>query len=104
MDEFIQHYEQYSQFIVMALVFLVGAVVYGGYIYYKKQEDIKKVNTNIQQAQQQNIQQAQQQNMQQAQQQQNTQPDFVQSDTFKGEQHGYIFKRGDKGQGYYMDK
>ena len=101
MDEFIQQYGQYSQFIVMALVFLVGAAVYGGYIYYKKQEDIKKVNTNMQQAQQQqNIQQAQQQQNKQ----QNTQPDFVQSDTFKGEQHGYIFKSGDKGQGYYMDK
>ena len=28
----------------MISFFLIGAVVYGGYLYYKKQEDIKKVN------------------------------------------------------------
>jgi len=87
MDEFIQQYEQYSQFIVMALIFLVGAA-YFIYTYYKKQEDIKKVNANIHQAQQ----------------QQNKQPDFFPTDTFKGYNQGYIFKKDNKGIGYYMDK
>jgi len=89
--------EQYGQFIVMVLVFLVGAAVYGGYVYYQKQEDMKKVNDNLHQ--QQNIQQQQQQPQQQNQ----GQPDFVPSNEFKGEQPGYTFKKGDKGQGYYKD-
>ena len=36
--------EQYGQFIVMGIVFLIGALVYGGYLYYKKQQDMKNVN------------------------------------------------------------
>ena len=86
--------EQYGQFIVMVLVFLVGAAVYGGYVYYQKQEDMKKVNDNLHQ--QQNIQQQQKQSQQ-------IPPEFVPSNEFKGEQPGYTFKKGDKGQGYYKD-
>ena len=88
-----QQYGEYSQFIVMALVFLVGAAIYGGYLYYKKQEDMKKVNANLQQ--QQNIQTQQNVNQQkQASQQKQPQqaPDFVKSDSFRGGQKGYKFK------------
>ena len=88
--------EQYGQFIVLALVFLVGAAVYGGYLYYKKQEDMKKVNNNLQQ-----VPQNKQQKTPPPQQKP---PEFVPSKEFKGEQKGYTFKNGDKGQGYYMDK
>tara|TARA_B100000927_G_C16040551_1_gene298882 strand:+ start:152 stop:451 length:300 start_codon:yes stop_codon:yes gene_type:complete len=93
--------EQYGQFIVMALVFLVGAAVYGGYLYYKKQEDIKKVNNNLQRISQNQTQQNTQQKPPPPQQKS---PEFVPSKEFKGEQKGYTFKNGDKGQGYYMDK
>ena len=98
MDELIQ---QYGQFIVMALVFVVGAAVYGGYLYYKNQESLKKVNTNLQQVPQ---GQPQQKPPQQKQPPRQQPPEFVPSKEFKGEQKGYTFKNGDKGQGYYMDK
>ena len=39
--------EEYGQFIVMLLVFLVGAAVYGGYVYYQKQEDMKRINDHM---------------------------------------------------------
>ena len=93
--------EQYGQFIVMALVFLVGAAVYGGYVYYQKQEDMKRINsdmTNVD-ASQQNQEKPSQSKPSQNQEQ----PEFVPSDNFKGEQPGYTFKKGDKGQGYYKD-
>ena len=89
--------EQYGQFIVMALVFLVGAAVYGGYLYYKKQEDMKKVTNNLQQVPLNQTQQKPPPPQQKP-------PEFVPSKEFRGEQKGYTFKKGDKGQGYYMDK
>lgn len=79
-------FEDYAQFIIMISFFLIGAVVYGGYLYYKKQEDIKKVNDNLQ-----NVNNSQQL------------PDFISSDTFKGEQKGYIFKKDKEGTGYYKE-
>ena len=30
--------------------------------------------------------------------------EFEASDSFKGRKHGYVFKKGDKGLGYYLDK
>ena len=30
--------------------------------------------------------------------------DFIQADGFAGDKEGYIFKKGDKGLGYYLDK
>ena len=41
--------EEYGQFAVMILVFIVGAAVYGGYLYYQRRQDIEKVNINLQQ-------------------------------------------------------
>ena len=32
------------------------------------------------------------------------QVDFIDSDSFKGERDGYVFKKGEKGLGYYLDK
>ena len=110
-DEFVQGYGEYSQFIVMGLVFLVGLAVYCGYLYFKKQKDMENINTDlnnpqIQQAQQQQAkqQQAQQQQAKQQQMQNKLPPEFIPSDTFKGKQNGYSFKNGPKGNGYYMDK
>ena len=91
-------YEQYGQFFIMGLVFLVGFAVYYGYIYYKNQEDVKKVNNNIK------LEVKEQPVQQQAAQQPKQMPDFVPSNEFKGQQPGYTFKNGEKGQGYYMDK
>ena len=41
--------EDYGQFGIMILVFAIGAAVYFGYLYYQKQENMKKVNTDLQQ-------------------------------------------------------
>ena len=90
-------FEDYAQFIIMISFFLIGAVVYGGYLYYKKQEDIKKVNDNLQNVN--NSQQPSQQPQQPSQQL----PDFISSDTFKGKQKGYIFKKDKEGTGYYKE-
>ena len=95
-----EQYGEYSQFIIMGIFLLIGAAIYGGYLYYKKQEDMKNVNNNLN-----NQALLQQQEQQQEQKQQPNQPPvFVPSDTFKGEQKGYTFKNGPNGNGYYMDK
>ena len=100
-------YEQYGQFLVMALVFLVGFAVFYAYTYYKNQEDIKAVNNNIKlevKEKEKEKPAQQQQQQQQASKQPKQMPEFVPSEEFKGQQPGYTFKKGDKGQGYYMDK
>ena len=112
LEGFMEQYGQYSQFIIMGIFLLIGAAIYGGYLYYKKQEDMKNVNNNLnnqallQQGHQ--GQQGQQQPNKPQRQVQNQQPKqppvFVPSDTFKGEQKGYTFKNGSNGNGYYMDK
>ena len=97
--------EQYGQFIVMGIVFLIGALVYGGYLYYKKQQDMKNVNNNLQ-----NVESVKQESPPQVPKQQESPkqppqqlPEFVPSETFKGEQKGYVFKKGEKGTGYYKE-
>ena len=99
--------ENYGQFAIMILVFVVGAVVYVGYLYYQKQEDMKKVNTNLENVstpekptQPPNSTQNQPPPLPNKPEQL---PDFVPSETFNGEQKGYIFKNGDKGLGYYKE-
>jgi len=101
-------YEEYGQFIIMGSVFLVGALVYGGYLYYQKQQNINDINNNLEQKQPQQPPQPPQLPKQPRQPSQPPQkprqpPDFVPSDTFKGEQRGYSFKNGPKGQGYYKE-
>ena len=100
LEGFMEQYGQYSQFIIMGVFLLIGAAIYGGYLYYKKQEDMKNVNNNLNN--QPLLQQPKQQ--QQNQQQPKQPPVFVPSDTFKGTQKGYTFKNGPNGNGYYMDK
>ena len=95
-----EQYGEYSQFIIMGVFLLIGAAIYGGYLYYKKQEDMKNVNQAL--LQQQQLQQVQEQPKQE--QKPKQPPVFVPSDTFKGEQKGYTFKNGPNGNGYYMDK
>ena len=101
-------YGEYSQFIIMGVFLLIGAAIYGGYLYYKKQEDMKNVNNNLNNQallqQQQEQQQVQKEQKQEQKQQPNQPPVFVPSDTFKGTQKGYTFKNGPNGNGYYMDK
>ena len=88
-------FDKYGQFIVMLLVFLVGGGVYYYYNYYKKQEEVKNVNNNLQQKQSESPPPIPKQQQQP--------PEFVPSDSFKGEQKGYVFKNGDKGTGYYKE-
>ena len=95
-------FDKYGQFIVMLLVFLIGGGVYYYYNYYKKQEEVKIVNNNLQKqpisppVPKQLSKQPKQLSKQQP-------PDFVPTDSFKGEQKGYVFKKGNKGTGYYKE-
>ena len=96
MDEIL---EEYSQFIVMGLVFLIAAA-YFVYTYYLKQEEIKNINNNIddKDIDDKDIDDKDDKGM-------DTElPDFFPTDTFKGYNQGYIFKKDIKGIGYYMDK
>jgi len=91
MDEMLEEYSEYSQFIVMGLVFLIAAA-YFVYTYYLKQEEIKNINNNIDDKgiDDKGI---------------DTElPDFFPTEIFKGYNQGYIFKKDIKGIGYYMDK
>jgi len=101
LEGFMEQYGEYSQFIIMGIFLLIGGAIYGGYLYYKKQEDMKNVNNQalLQQQEQQQPQEQKQQG-----QPPNQPPVFVPSDTFKGVQKGYTFKNGPNGNGYYMDK
>ena len=92
-------FDKYGQFIVMLLVFLVGGGVYYYYNYYKKQEDIKEVNNNLQKQPKSQPPVPKKLSKQPKQQP----PEFVPSESFKGEQKGYVFKNGDKGTGYYKE-
>ena len=93
-------FEEYGQFIIMLLVFLIGGGVYAGYLYYQKQETINKVNNNLQQKPDSPPPIPKQQISKQPKQ---MPPDFVPADSFKGEQNGYVFKKGNKGTGYYKE-
>ena len=119
LEGFMEQYGEYSQFIIMGIFLLIGGAIYGGYLYYKKQEDMKNVNNNLNNqallqqqpnkppTQKPNNPPTQQPNKppaQQPKQPQRKPPVFVPSDTFKGEQIGYTFKNGPNGNGYYMDK
>ena len=106
-------YEQYGQFLVMGLVFLVGFAVFYAYTYYKNQENIKSVNNNIklevkdqpnQKPPQPRPPNQKQPDQKPVQRKPPQMPDFVPSNEFKGKQSGYTYKNGEKGQGYYMDK
>jgi hypothetical protein len=87
--------EDYGQFGIMILLFVVGAAVYLGYLYYQKQEDMKRENNlkpkNVTEKPPPLPNHPKQS------------PDFVPAETFKGEQKGYVFKNGDKGTGYYKE-
>ena len=95
--------EEYGQFAVMILVFIVGAAVYGGYLYYQRRQDIEKVNINLQQVPNGKLSQPPNSTSNQPPPLPKQLPDFVDADKFKGEQKGYIFKKGEKGQGYYKE-
>ena len=116
MNNFLQEYGEYSQFIVLIIVLLLGLLVYGGYTYYLKQQNIKNVNdnlnNNLEQVQGQQVQDKQVQGKQVQGQQvqgkrvQGQQPilAFIPSEEFKGEKKGYKYGKGPKGMGYYLDE
>jgi hypothetical protein len=99
MDELLQEYGEYSQFIVMVLVFLVGAAVYGGYVYYQKQEDMKRINSVMANN---SKPQSNAEGTQPVQDEQHILT-FIPSEEFKGERKGYKYGKGPKGLGYYLD-
>ena len=94
MESFLQESGEYSQFIVLIVDLVIGVLVYGGYTYYLKQQNIQNVNNNLNN------------NSKQENSEQSKQPilAFIPSNEFKGERNGYKYGQGPKGLGYYLDK
>ena len=109
-------YEQYGQFLVIGLVLLVAFGVYFAHKYYYNKENVEEsgnANSNSEQKNQVGNNQAgnnQPRNNQAGNnrprnnQAGNNRPrEFVPSKEFRGQQPGYTFKNGNRGQGYYID-
>ena len=106
MESFLEEFGEYSQFIVLIIVLVIGLLAYGGYTYYLKQQNIKNVNDNLNNNSKQ-VQGKQVQGKQvQGKQVQGKQPilAFIPSKEFKGERSGYKYGKGPNGLGYYLDK
>ena len=84
-----------SDYIIPIAVFIIGICIYLGYTYYIKQTDIKEINNNIKK---------EKENLQKEQVKVEFNDEFIETDGFMGEKEGYIFKTGEKGTGYYLDK
>jgi len=82
-----------SDYIIPIAVFIIGICIYLGYTYYMKQTNIEEINNNIEN---------EDEKLQKEQVKFND--DFIETDGFMGEKEGYVFKNGEKGTGYYLDK
>jgi len=82
-----------NDYIIPIAVFIIGICIYLGYTYYMKQTNIEEINNNIEN---------EDEKLQKEQVKFND--DFIETDGFMGEKEGYVFKNGEKGTGYYLDK
>ena len=91
-----------NDYIIPIAVFVIGICIYLGYTYYMKQTNIKEINNNIEK----DSEISEKEELQQV--KENTKvefnDEFIETDGFMGEKEGYIFKNGEKGIGYYLDK
>ena len=89
--------QENKEIILLILLLLVGILIYLGYNYYMKNININNINHNLEK----NTENLKKQNK-------NLKvefnDDFIQTDGFLGYKNGYVFKNGEKGQGYYKDK
>ena len=84
-----------NDYIIPIAVFVIGICIYLGYTYYMKQTNIKEINNNIEK---------EDEKLEKEQVKVEFNDEFIETDGFMGEKEGYIFKTGEKGTGYYLDK
>jgi len=92
-----EYIEEYKEIILLILLLVIGVLIYLGYSYYMKNINIKNINNNLDK----NINNLKN-NEKNLKVEFNV--DFIQTDGFIGERKGYVFKKDDKGLGYYKEK
>jgi hypothetical protein len=82
----LEEFYEYLPYIILLLIIGIG---YFGYTYYMKSKNIEDINNNLKKDKK-NLSVT-------------INDEFIKSDGFIGEKKGYIFKKGSKGIGYYLD-
>jgi len=92
-----EYIEEYKEIILLILLLVIGVLIYLGYSYYMKNINIKNINNNLDK----NIN-----NLKNNEKNLKVEfnDDFIQTDGFIGKREGYVFKKDDKGLGYYKEK
>ena len=83
----LEEYYEYLPYIILLLIVIIG---FFGYTYYMKSKNIDDINNNLKKDEK-NLSVT-------------INDEFIKSDGFIGDKKGYVFKKGDKGLGYYLDK
>uniref|UniRef100_A0A6C0C538 Uncharacterized protein n=1 Tax=viral metagenome TaxID=1070528 RepID=A0A6C0C538_9ZZZZ len=82
--------EEYYEYLPYIILLLIVGIGYFGYTYYMKSKNIDDINDNLKNDKK-NLSVK-------------INDEFIKADGFVGVKKGYIFKKGDKGLGYYLDK
>jgi hypothetical protein len=97
LENMLENMKQYLPQIGFLLILVVGYFVY---TYYMKSKNIEDINNNIDNVIiSKNDMKNEKKNLSVT-----INDDFIKSDGFAGKKKGYVFKKGDKGLGYYLDK
>ena len=83
-------FEEYYEYLPYIILLLIVGIGYFGYTYYMKSKNIDDINNNLKKDEK-NLSVT-------------INDEFIKSDGFIGDKKGYVFKKGDKGLGYYLDK
>ena len=82
--------EEYYEYLPYIILLLIVGIGFFGYTYYMKSKNIDDINNNLKKDEK-NLSVT-------------INDEFIKSDGFIGDKKGYVFKKGDKGLGYYLDK
>ena len=83
-------FEEYYEYLPYIILLLIIGIGYFGYTYYMKSKNIDDINDNLKN---------EDKNLSVT-----INDEFIKADGFVGDKNGYVFKKGDKGLGYYLDK
>ena len=83
-------FEEYYEYLPYIILLLIVGIGFFGYTYYMKSKNIDDINDNLKK---------EEKNLSVT-----INDEFIKADGFSGDKKGYVFKKGDKGLGYYLDK
>ena len=86
-------FEEYYEYLPYIILLLIVGIGYFGYTYYMKSKNIDDINDNLKNDHD------NKKNLSVT-----INDEFIKADGFVGKKEGYIFKKGEKGSGYYLDK